>query len=167
MLALCLYAAGLSNAHANSLKPYEGQPLAAFELLDLDGQRFALDDYKGQVVLVNFWATWCPACVKEMPSMQRLDQRLSGKPFKLIAINIGEDADKIKEFLQRINVELTIVLDSNGTVPRDWGLFAYPTSFLLDTQGIVSHVVYGDIEWDSADVLTLIESLMRVSAKQR
>lgn len=165
MVFLTLYLAVMSNSHANSLKPYKGLPLPAFVLPGLSGQEFALDDQKGQVVLVNFWATGCPPCVKEMPSMQRLEESLSGRPFKLIAVNIGEDPDEIKEFLQRINVELTVVVDGDGTVTRSWGLFAYPTTFLLDSQGHISQVVYGEVEWDSAEVVALIESLMPESAK--
>ena len=142
-----------------TLKPYTGDELPAFELTDLDGETHRLADYRGKVLLVNFWATWCAPCIREMPSMQRLKVHLQGKPFALLAINMGEREEALMPFLQGIGVDLDILLDVNGSVGRNWGVFAYPSSFLLDNEGQVTHVRYGEAEWDDPGIVSLIESM--------
>ncbi len=94
--------------------------------------------------------------------MQRLKHRMINKPFTLIAVNLGEEPEVLQEFLQKIQVGFTILLDENGTVARDWGLFAYPTSFLVNSEGEVKHVRYGEADWDSTETIRVIESLLPV-----
>ena len=150
-------------AIAQALKEFTGdlQP-TAFVLDDLLGNPHALNDYRGQVVLLNFWATWCPPCVHEMPSMQQLSVKMTGKPFSIIAVNLAEEAGVIKSFLERMEIDFTIVLDRDGVVSRDWQVFAYPSSFLLDSSGQISHVRYGEADWSSSDTISLIESMLPV-----
>jgi len=130
-------------------------------LKDTKGKSHNLAAYKGKVVLVNFWATWCPPCLEEMPSMQRLKGKMSGRPFVMLGVNSGEPRADVDDFLKRIKVDFTILLDQDSAVTRRWKVFGLPTSFLIDKQGKVRYTLTGTTEWDGKDTTTLIESLLR------
>ena len=132
----------------------------ALSLPDLGGQQHGLEDYRGQVVLVNFWATWCPPCLAEMPSMQRLVEALAGRPFQILAVNTEETKSKVWKFRKLLNITFPTLLDSSGEVTRAWGVEVFPTSYLIDAGGRIRYVSYGALEWDDAAVVTVIESMM-------
>lgn len=145
---------------ANELKPYTGTGMTpALALTDLDGKAQDLRDYRGQVVLVNFWASWCPPCVHEMPSMQRLGKRWRDKPFTIVAVNMGEDAKIVREFAQKVKVDFPIWLDRDGAALKRWKVFAFPTSFVLDRAGNIRFALYGALEWDAPETVAQIETL--------
>ena len=148
-------------AGSRELSPYTLQPgVAAFDLPDLKGQQHKLEDYRGQVVLVNFWASWCPPCIQEMPGLERLRQKLNGQPFEILAINVGEQKYRVWKFLKLINFGLPVLLDTRKKTFDAWGASVLPTSFLLDKKGNIRYRVVGDVEWDSEEVITLIETLI-------
>lgn len=155
---VCLFAL---TAQAGELKPYKGKPLPDFSLLDLKGKKHSLSDYKGKVVLLNFWATWCPPCVKEMPSMQRLQDKYQGKDFEILAVNMGEDSTTIEIFLQKMTVNFPILLDSDGAILKQWKIFAFPTTFLVDKEGNIAYALFGGLEWDSPEAVAVVEELMK------
>jgi thiol-disulfide isomerase/thioredoxin len=128
-------------------------------LSDLKGNVFDLDSSRKQVVLVNFWATWCRPCVEEIPSLSRLVDRMQGKPFKVVAVNIGESAADIKKFVKSIPVNFDILLDSNGHAVRDWKVYAYPSNYLLDKNGQIQFSYRGALEWDAPEIVNTIETL--------
>ncbi len=142
------------------LHAYQGdkQP-PLLSLKDLDGNEFDLEASRGQVVLVNFWATWCGPCVEEIPSLSRLVQRMDDKPFKVVAVNIGESPEQIGEFLQTIPVNFDILLDRNGNAVRDWKVYAYPSNYLLDKQGKIQYAYRGALQWDAPSIVQTIEGL--------
>jgi len=148
-------------AQAGELKPYKGKPLPDFSLLDLKGEKHSLSDYKGKVVLLNFWATWCPPCVKEMPSMQRLQDKYQGKDFEILAVNMGEDSTTIEIFLQKMTINFPILLDSDGAILKQWKIFAFPTTFLVDKEGNIAYALFGGLEWDSPEAVAVVEELMK------
>ncbi len=144
------------------LHPYKGkQKTIALKLHSLDGQAFDLNEYRGQVVLVNFWATWCAPCIEEMPSLSRLNTRMQGKPFKIVAVNIGETAQKIRAFLKKIPANFEILLDPDNTAVRDWKVYAYPSNYIVDREGKIHFAYRGALQWDSEDIMKTIESLIR------
>ena len=146
---------------AGELQPYEGQSASpALDLPDLAGRRHTLDSYRGQVVLVNFWASWCPPCLAEMPSMQRLATALQDRPFRLLAVNVKESSSKVWKFKKLMNVTFTTLLDSTGEAAEAWDVQIYPTSYLIDADGRTRYVAYGPVDWDSDDVIQRIESLL-------
>ena len=162
-IALCIVLPGtlLSPSAAAGLVPHEGMPEPpSLDLVDLGGQRHSLDSYRGQVVLVNFWASWCAPCLVEMPSMQRLKTAMAGRPFDILAVNVKESKSKAWRFKKLLNVSFTTLLDPDGTASRDWDVSFYPTSYLIDGEGQIRYSAYGAIKWDDDETLQLIEGLM-------
>jgi thiol-disulfide isomerase/thioredoxin len=119
-----------------------------------------LGDYRGRVVLVNFWATWCGPCLDEMPSLQKLQERMAGKPFTVLAVNHGESPARIASFLQRVGVDFRVLLDRNRQVSRDWRVRILPASFLVGPEGRIRHHVIGEIDWTADEVVAAVHRLM-------
>ena len=143
------------------LRPYKGNPVPPpLKLTDLDGKVHDLADYKGKVVLVNFWASWCPPCVKEMPSMQRLKEKMAGKPFVISAVNMAEPENEVRDFLAaKVKVDFQILMDRDGVALKAWKVFVFPTSFIVGPDGTMHYGLYGELEWDTDDVIRVISGL--------
>ena len=147
---------------ARTLKPYAGNPLPPpLQLPGLQGDQYDLSSYRGHVVLVNFWASWCPPCVHEMPSMQRLSNLLSDKPFTLLAVNMAEKPETIRDFLNnKVSVNFPVLLDSDGKALKNWGVFAFPTSYVIDKQGRIRYALFGSVDWEREDIVRKIKMLL-------
>lgn len=160
LLLALLLATGL--AQAGELKPYTGQPLPDFTLTDMQGDSHTLNDYQGKVVMLNFWATYCGPCIKEMPSMQRLKQKMAGKPFAILAVDMAEEKGDVEAFFakHKIQVDFPILLDPEGVVVEQWMISAVPTTFILDPQGKIRYALFGGIEWDDDEVVATLTGLM-------
>lgn len=141
------------------------KPVAApgFTLEDMDEDKFSLKDYRGKVVLLNFWATWCPPCRREMPSMERLHQNFKGKDFVVLAINQMEDGDHVFAFTGQLEVDptFTILFDKDSTVSRAYRVQGLPTSYLIDKQGRIRFRAIGGREFDHPEVEKQIRMLMQ------
>lgn len=145
---------------AAELKALPAKPAPALNLPALDGGRLGLEQLRGKVVLVNFWAVWCPPCRKEMPSMARLADKMAGRPFALVGVNVGESPEDIRAFLKQVPVNFPIVLDAEGQSLKAWQVFAFPTSYVLDRKGRLRLGLFGSIEWDSPEALARLEALL-------
>jgi len=143
------------------LSDYAGNPKPPpLSLPNLNDQLVDLNHYKGKVVLLNFWATWCPPCVHEMPSMQRLQEKMQGKPFVILAVNMAEDKATVKEFLNtKVKVDFPVLFDSNGKALQDWGVYAFPTSYVVDKNGLIRYALFGSIDWDEEEIVNKITAL--------
>jgi thiol-disulfide isomerase/thioredoxin len=154
--------AGLSAAWAagGAIKPWSGGATPPLALRDLAGREHKLADYKGRVVVLNFWATWCDPCREEMPSMQRLQDKLAGRSFTILAVDYGEGAPRIHDFLKKVPVHFTVLLDRDTTAATAWKVKVLPTTLVIDAEQKVRFVAVGDIGWDSPQVESEIRKLL-------
>jgi peroxiredoxin len=157
MLLVLLAASGCSKHEEPAI---EGKLAPDFTLKDLTGRPVALSSLKGKVVLVNFWATWCPPCREEIPSMVKMTQAMQGKPFQLLAISIDEGGkDAVQEFFKKSGAVLPALLDTDGTVSKRYGTTGVPETFVIDTKGVIMKKVVGAMDWSSPEVLAALEDL--------
>lgn len=129
-------------------------------LKDIKGKNISLSDFKGKIVFLNFWTTWCPTCRIEMPSMEKLHQKLKNKDFAIVTVNLRESALKVKAFFKKFKLTFTALLDSTGEVGASFGIRAIPTTYILDKTGRIIGRVNGPREWDSKAAIALFENLM-------
>jgi thiol-disulfide isomerase/thioredoxin len=146
---------------AGTLQPYtENASIPELNLSDTRGEIHRLEDYRGRVVLVNFWASWCPPCIKEMPGLKQLQEKLADRPFSILAVNVGEKRYEVWKFTKLVDFTLPTPLDTQKQAFNDWQATVLPTSFLLDTRGRIRYRVQGDLDWDDKTVVALIEALL-------
>lgn len=146
--------------HAANIKPYVGKSATLpLKLEDLSGVMHDINDYKGSVVVVQFWATYCGPCRKEMPTMNNLMKKMGDVPFKILAVDMGESKEEVVNFVNEVKPEFTILMDPDGTALAAWEVFAAPSNFLLDSSGKIRYTLYGGIEWDSDEIVKLLKSL--------
>ncbi|MDP1897144.1 MAG: TlpA disulfide reductase family protein [Sulfurimicrobium sp.] len=131
----------LASAQASELKPWKGGATPPLALQDLKGKTHKLEDYRGKVVMVQFWATWCPPCLKEMPAMQRLDQKMAGKPFVILAVNMGETGKDVSDFVNKMKINFNVLMDEEGNGVGAWKVFVAPSTFLVDPQGNIRYTL--------------------------
>ncbi len=124
------------------------------------GRQFESGDYRGRVTLVNFWATWCPPCVEEIPSLNQLARRYVGEPFEVVSVDFRESEQAIREFATRVSIEFPVLLDPDGRTSLAWKVFSFPSSFIIDRNGRIRYSVNRAIDWNTPEVWTLIDGLL-------
>ena len=156
----------LGTVHARTLmEPVAGEPAAEDFMLDaIDGASVGLDDYRGKFVLLNFWATWCAPCRKEMPALDNLHKQLNNTGLEVVGIHVGPSLDGIKKFLDQVPVEFTILIDQD-MVLANWGVMGLPTTYLINPEGRIVYRAVGEREWDSARMIRFITKA--ISGHQR
>ena len=163
ILLLSLLLQGQLGATGRGLTLLKDKPAAPdFNLKDVDGNSYRFSDLKGRVVIVNFWATWCPPCRAEMPSMQRAWEQLREEGIMMLAVDVGEDEDAIFEFTASYPVEFPILLDTESSVSEAWEVRGLPTTFVVDQWGRKVYRAVGGREWDAPELLKKIRELKEV-----
>ncbi len=146
---------------AESLAPVFGRPAAPpLVLKDMDGNVHRLSDYRGHPVIVNFWATWCPPCRAELPSMNRAWQALQKDGVVMLAVNVGEDEDTIFAFNADYPIDFPILLDRDSKAIDTWSVLGLPTTFVVDAQGRLAYRAVGGRRWDSDRLLYMVRALI-------
>jgi len=160
MLAvLILFSSHVSFAGQSLTTLANPQMAPDFNLVDMDGVSHQLSDYKGKTVIINFWATWCPPCREEMPSMERAWNKIKNQNIEMFAINVGEDEDTIFTFLGDYPASFTILLDLSGTLIEQWPVQGLPTTFVVSPEGKLVYRAIGGREWDDEKLLDQIRAL--------
>ncbi|MBW6511053.1 MAG: TlpA family protein disulfide reductase [Desulfuromonadaceae bacterium] len=133
-----------------------------FSLLSMSGEKVALRDYRGKAVVLNFWATWCPPCRAEMPSMEELSTLLVAEDFVMLAVNVERDGrNKVAAFLRDRPHSFPILLDEDGRVQRSYGVYRYPETFIIRRDGIIADKVIGAIDWSDAKIVEFLRFLSK------
>jgi thiol-disulfide isomerase/thioredoxin len=138
--------AALPSLAAQPLVPARGEAAPPLVLKTPGGEVVDLDRLRGRVVLVNFWATWCPPCVEEMPALARLRERLAPRGFEVLAVNQGEMPARVTAFAQRTGIDLPMPLDRDKSVARAWKVRALPTTFVVDVAGRLRLFAEGELD---------------------
>ena len=140
----------------------KGAPAPNFTLPDLNGKMVSLADYKGQVVLLNIWATWCRPCVEEMPSMEKLHQELKNEKFVILAVSIDESgARAVLPFMKKHKLSFPALIDSAGTINSLYQTAGVPESFIIDKNGKIVEEVIGPRDWAAAGAVRYFQNLIR------
>ena len=149
-----------AQAAKGQLKEYWGDMTSPeIELPDLQGRQHSLTDYRGNVVLVQFWATYCTPCRTEMPTMNQLLEKMRCKPFAIVTVNMAESPAQLRQFLQEVPVDFPVLMDSDGSTLVRWIVFTGPANFILDKRGKIIYTLYGAIEWDSEEMVSRLSAL--------
>ena len=147
------------------MDPISDQPEAtSFSLEAVDGRTVSLADYQGKFVLLNFWATWCAPCRKEMPALHNLHSQLSAQGLEVVGVHVGPSLAGVKEFLEAVPVDFTILLDEDMRL-TNWGVRGLPTTFLINPAGELVYKVAGGRAWDSSEMLRFLKKLMAQDAR--
>ena len=147
--------------HADqTLTPVPGNiPAPDFSLQDIDGNLHRLSEYRGRPVIINFWATWCPPCREEIPSMNRAWQVLREEGIAMLAINVGEDEDTIFVFTADYPADFPLLLDQSGDIIGQWPVKGLPTTYVIAPDGSIAYRAIGGREWDDDELLDVIRKL--------
>ena len=129
------------------------------KLQTIEGDTVDLQDLKGKVVIVNFWAWWCPSCKKELPDLERLWRRKGGEDFAVIAVHVGGSVHKAKTLVRRAQVTFPVLLDRRNAIAHLWGVTRYPTTLILGRDGKVYFVMIGSKDWNDAETEEIIATL--------
>ena len=138
-----------------------------FTLQDLDGRMVSLSDYRGKVILLNIWATWCPPCVAETPSIDKLNKMFEDEDFVLIAVSIDESGEKaVLPFMKKKNLSFPVLLDPESRVARLYRTTGVPESFIIRKDGTIDSKVQGAIDWTAPKVIDYFQKLMQESVEE-
>ena len=122
---------------------------------DLSGENHRVEDYRGKTVVVSFWATWCPPCRKEMPTLANLSRQLDPQDYAVLAVNVGDPKDKVKSFLDQIDHDgLPVLLDMKSELPSKWFIRGLPVTYVLNGRGEVVYGAIGERVWDAPEMIS-------------
>jgi peroxiredoxin len=142
--------------------PQIGKLAPVFELTDVNGKKVSLADFKGKVILINFWATWCGPCKAEMPSLNKLFLAFKSDGFVVLSISVDSSEKPVQAILKEQSIAFPVLMDKEQDVYFDlYGVLGLPTSFLIDRDGIIRDKIRGEREWDAPDMKEKIGTLLK------
>jgi len=144
------------------LQPYPGNSRApALVLRDVNGKEHNIQNHLGKVLVLNFWATWCPPCVEEIPSLGRLQKAFSKEDLIVLSVDIGENKNDVETFLKQVPADFPVLLNPDGSTVKQWKIIAFPTTFIIDRQGDIRLAYFGGLVWDNPDVIKQLQAVVR------
>lgn len=139
----------------------QGDRAPEFTLTTLDGKRASLSDFRNKVVMVHFWATWCPPCVEEMPTIEKLYRDFPDKDLEILAVSVDEGGpEAVRSFLKTNKLALPVLLDPGAAVSKSYGTYKFPETYILDRSGIVRYKVIGPADWSDPAVRKALQDLI-------
>jgi cytochrome c biogenesis protein CcmG, thiol:disulfide interchange protein DsbE len=154
ILLLCLF----NGCYRGSRPPRINTMAPEFTVQDPD-HKVSLTDFRGKIVVLNFWATWCPPCVEEMPSLVQMDQRLKDKGVAVVGVSIDVDADVYHKFLNEYRVGFVTVRDPAQKTPDLYGTHGWPETYIIDRNGILRRKFIGPVDWNSPEIVDFLSKL--------
>ncbi len=162
---LVLFLLNQNKSYNNSVKIVPiavGLAAPDFKFPGMDGKMVSLSEFRGKVVLVNIWATWCPSCVDEMPSMEKLYQKLKGEDFEILAVSIDSLGEKVvAPFMKKYKLTFPALIDSAGAIRMGYRTTGVPESFIIDKDGILVKKIIGSLDWTKPEVLHFFQRLIQ------
>lgn len=148
-------------ASAIETGPQVGKLAPEFELPDLAGKKVSLAGFKGKVVLLNFWATWCATCTAELPALAKLDATFKDQGFLVLTVSLDGRTDPVRDFLRKKGLSLAVLMDSEKEASFDlYAVTALPVSFLIDRDGLIVEKYLGERDWNSGEIKKRISGLL-------
>ncbi len=138
----------------------EGVSAPDFLLKDIEGRDVSLADFRGKLVFLNFWATWCPPCREEMPSMEKLYRTMQGRPFEMLAVSIDDDPKRVERYRSSMEYTFPILMDQNQKVAALYRTTGVPETFLIGPDGTILYKVIGPLDWEDSENLAVIEEIL-------
>jgi thiol-disulfide isomerase/thioredoxin len=160
-IALGIALAASARADAPRLRPWTRGPAPALAGDGLAGGRIDLSALRGRVVLVQFWASWCEPCDAELAGLVKLRERLRGRPFELVTVNLGEGPERARQYLREHALKLPVLLDRDQRAARAFGVGGLPMAFLVNARGDVESWVFGESSWSEGELAAALERLLR------
>jgi len=157
-LLIALVTLTLAGCYSGTRPPRIGTAAPNFTVQDAD-RKLTLTDYRGKVVVLNFWATWCPPCVEEMPSLLQMQQRLKDKGVTVLAVSLDADEGAYRKFLKDHGVNLITVRDPDLKSSDLYGTFKYPETYVIDRQGVLQRKFIGAVDWNDPEVVNFLSRL--------
>ncbi len=148
----------LSGCYSGSRPPRVGKAAPDFTVKDSD-RTVTLSQLKGQVVVLNFWATWCPPCIEEMPSLVRMQQRMQSKGVTVLAVSVDVDESNYRRFLKDHNVNLLTVRDPDQKSNGLYGTFKFPETYIIDRNGVMRRKFIGAVDWTEPEIIDFLSKL--------
>jgi cytochrome c biogenesis protein CcmG/thiol:disulfide interchange protein DsbE len=148
----------LTGCYSGTRPPNIGTVAPGFTIQDSD-RKISLDEFRGKVVVLNFWATWCPPCIEEMPSLVQMQQKMKSKGVEVVAISVDADQGAYRDFLKAHNVDLLTVRDPDQTSNNLYGTFKFPETYIIDRQGVLRRKFIGAIDWGTPEILDYLGKL--------
>jgi cytochrome c biogenesis protein CcmG/thiol:disulfide interchange protein DsbE len=155
LIALTLVSSGW---YSGSRPPHIGKPAPDFTVRDAD-RRVDIRDFRGKIVLLNFWATWCAPCVEEMPSLVQLQQRMKDKGVTVVAVSVDQDSDAYQNFLKDHKIDVITVRDPDQKANNLYGTFKFPETYIIDRNGIVQRKFIGAVDWSQPEIVDFLNKL--------
>lgn len=157
-LLIALATLTLAGCYSGTRPPRIGTAAPNFTVQDAD-RKLTLSDYHGKIVVLNFWATWCPPCVEEMPSLLQMQQRLKYKNVVVLAVSLDEDEGAYHKFLKDHGVNLITVRDPDLKSSELYGTFKYPETYIIDRNGVLQRKFIGAVDWNQPEVVDFLTKL--------
>jgi peroxiredoxin len=163
VLLVILFFAGyvVKNRHLQHKIITKGDHAPDFRLPAPDGRILSLSDFRGKVVMVHFWATWCPPCVEELPLLAKLYPELAGKDFEMLAVSVDEGGAKaVTSFMRQRNLKVPVLLDPDRSVASSYGTYKFPETYIIDRNGVVQYKVIGPLNWMDPQTIQVLKNII-------